>query len=133
MRVTHTHHVALLTTNFERLRAFYVDVLGFPVRGAFPGYNIVFVEAGSTTIEIEILEDVGAPSVPAAGGWNHLALEVEDVDAAFAELSAQGIHFHVPPESFPERNPSLRIAFFRDPDGNLLELIQPLGGRYPES
>jgi len=120
----------LLTANFERIRAFYVDVLGFPVLGAFPEHNIVFVEAGSTTIEI--VADAGAPPAPDAGGWNHLALEVEDVDAAFAELSAQGIHFHVPPESFPEENPSLRIAFFRDPDGNVLELVQPLGGRYPE-
>ena len=27
----------------------------------------------------------------------------------------------------------MRIAFFRDPDGNAIELIQPLGDRYPAS
>jgi catechol 2,3-dioxygenase-like lactoylglutathione lyase family enzyme len=65
------------------------------------------------------------------GGWDHLALEVEDIDAAYAELSAAGIPFHVPPEDFPEEAPSVRIAFFKDPDGNVLELVQPLGTRYP--
>ncbi len=56
MHVTHTHHVALATAYFERTRAFYVDVLGFPLRGSFLGHNIIFVDAGSTTIEI--IEDL---------------------------------------------------------------------------
>jgi hypothetical protein len=33
---------------------------------------------------------------------------------------------HSPPEDFAPDSPSLRIAFLRDPDGNLLELVQPL-------
>jgi len=129
MRVTHTHHVALTTANFARVRDFYVDVLGFPVRGAFPGHNIIFVDAGSTTIEL--IEDTGKASAAVEGGWSHLALEVPDVDAAHAELSARGVPFHVQPNDFPPEAPSVRIAFFRDPDGNALELVQPLGARYP--
>ena len=129
MRITHTHHVALLTANFERIRAFYVEILGLPVRGAFPGHNIVFIDAGSTTIEI--VERSGAPTVPDAGGWNHLAFEVPDVDAAVAELAAHDVPCHVQPTNFPEQDPSVRIAFFKDPDGNVLEFVQPLGGRYP--
>jgi len=127
MRVTHTHHVALYTANFARIRDFYTDVLGFPLNSAFPGRNIVFVDAGSTAIEIveNTTTDEGV------GGWAHLALEVPDVDAAYAELSARGVTFHVPPKDFPEEAPSVRIAFFRDPDGNELELVQPLGARYP--
>ncbi len=132
MHVTHTHHVALATPHFERIRAFYVDVLGFPLRGAFPGRNIIFVDAGSTTIEI--IEDLSrTPGSAAAGGWIHLALEVPDTDAAYAELSARGVPFHVEPVDFPEEAPSVRIAFFKDPDGNELELVQPLGARYPEA
>jgi glyoxylase I family protein len=129
MRVRHTHHVALLTANFERIRDFYVNTLGLPVRGAFPGRNIVFVEAGSTTIEI--VESLTRDSGATAGGWDHLALEVPSVDAAYAELTALGIAFHVEPKDFPAEAPSVRIAFFRDPDGNALELVQPLGTRYP--
>jgi hypothetical protein len=44
---------------------------------------------------------------------------------------ARGVDGHSPPEDFPAeelaaQRPRLRIAFLRDPDGNLLELVQPL-------
>ena len=130
MRVLGTHHLALTTGRFELLRRFYVEQLGLPVVGGFPGYDIVFIRAGDTVIEL-IGED--GPPVPDADdragrrGWHHLALAVENVDAAFAELSARGVPVHSPPESFPPEAPTMRIAFLKDPDGNLLELIQPLG------
>ena len=133
MRILGTHHLALTTGQFERLRRFYVETLGLPVVGGFPGHKIVFVAAGSTTIELigEDGPDVGNRARRA--GWHHLAWEVEDVDAAFAELAARGVSVHSPPESFPPEAPTMRIAFLRDPDGNLLELIQPLGARYSEA
>jgi len=132
MRILSTHHVALTTRDFARLRAFYAETLGLPVVGAFAGYNIVFLAAGSTTIEL-IEEEPPADGADGAdrAGWNHLALEVEDVDAAYAELAARGVFFTVVPEDFPPEAPALRIAFLRDPDGNLVELVQPLGVRYP--
>ncbi len=129
MRVIHTHHVALYTNNVERIVAFYTEVLGLRRLGAFPGHNIVFVEAGSTAIEIT--EDPGRDAENGVPGWNHLALEVPDVDAAYRELSALGVPFHVLPEDFPADAPMMRSAFFRDPDGNAVELIAPLGPRYP--
>jgi catechol 2,3-dioxygenase-like lactoylglutathione lyase family enzyme len=129
MRILSTHHVALITNNFERLRAFYVETLELPVVGGFAGYNIIFLAAGSTAIEL--IEEEQPTYGAARTGWNHLALEVEDVDAAYAELAARGIPFTVLPEDFPSEAPQARIAFFRDPDGNLIELAQPLGARYP--
>jgi catechol 2,3-dioxygenase-like lactoylglutathione lyase family enzyme len=35
MHVTGTHHIALFTSNLDRLRAFYVETLGLPQIGAF--------------------------------------------------------------------------------------------------
>src|SRR6188768_3058132 len=101
MRILGTHHLALTTGRFELLRQFYVETLGLPVLGGFPEHEIVFVGAGSTAIEI-----IGEDTSPAAGlddrtsrhGWHHLAWEVEDVDAAFAELVARGIPVQSPPE-----------------------------------
>ena len=58
MRITGTHHVALRTANFERLRRFYVETLGLPQVGAFAGRNIVFLDLGATTIEL--VEDPSA-------------------------------------------------------------------------
>ncbi len=127
MQIIGTHHLALLTDNFERLREFYVGLLGLPVIGGFPGRDIIFIGVGETAIEL-----VARGERPGAGGgWDHLALQVADTDAAYAELSARGVPFHVEPKSFPPEAPTVRIAFFKDPDGNVLELFQPLGQRYP--
>jgi len=130
MRIVSAHHVALYTAHFKQLRDFYVETLRLPIRGEFAGYHILFLGAGDTTIEL--VEDEHAQQ-GIVGGWNHLAWEVENLDQTYAELTARGVSFHVPPEDFPPENPSMRIAFFTDPDGNVLELIQPLGSRYPTS
>ena len=127
MRIAGTHHVAILTPNLARLRAFYTERLGLPVVGGFADYDIIFIVAGNTTIELEEQGPEERRGGPGNGsGWHHLALEVEDVDAAYAELLEQGIPFDGPPQDFPPEAPSLRIAFFADPDGNTLELVQPL-------
>jgi glyoxylase I family protein len=133
MRIVRTHLVAITTRRFALLRSFYVELLGLPVVGGFPRHDIVFLDAGGTTVE-----PIGEPPGAAAGdgtetdgrtgllGWHHLALQVDDVDAAYAELVAAGVAPHSAPESFPPAYATLRIAFLRDPDGNLLELLQPL-------
>lgn len=130
MRVAGTHHVALVTADFPRLRDFYAETLGFPQVGAFAGREIVFLQAGDTTIEL-IARDAADRPADDGAGWTHLAFDVEDTDAAHAELTALGVPFHVAPKDFPEDAPAVRIAFFRDPDGNALERVQPLGPRYP--
>jgi catechol 2,3-dioxygenase-like lactoylglutathione lyase family enzyme len=128
VQIVGAHHVAISTTDLARLRAFYVETLGLPVVGGFPEHGIVFVQAGG--IQIEIVGEETPGDRPAEGferrGWQHLAWEVADVDAAYADLTARGIAFRVPPEDFPPDAPALRIAFFEDPDGNLLELVQRL-------
>ena len=128
MRIVGTHHVALVTSDFARLRTFYVETLGLAQVGQFAGRNIIFIDAGPITIEL-IERDGDAPTSP--GAWDHFAFEIADTDAAYAELTALGIPFHVLPKDFPEDAPKVRIAFFKDPDGNILELVQPLGSRYP--
>ena len=129
MRVTGTHHVALATGNLERLRAFYVETLGLRQVGAFPGGRVIFINVGSTTIEM-LSRDNWVNSD--AGNWRHLAFEVESVDEAYAELKALGVAFHVEPKDVPAESPLVRVAFFKDPDGNELELYQPIGTQYPQ-
>jgi glyoxylase I family protein len=136
MQILSTHHIGLSTGNVARLRAFYVDTLGLRVLGSFAEHEIVFVEAGDTVIELIGEAQSSDPRAPSPAGferrgWQHIAWEIADVEAVYAELAAQGIAFQVPPEDFPPEAPSMRIAFFADPDGNLIELIQPLGARYP--
>lgn len=129
MKITGTHHVALCTPNYAALREFYLTTLGLPLVGGFPGRNIIFIAAGDTTIE---LIERNEPVQLARQGWAHFAFQVENIDATAAELKAKGISFHVEPKSFPDHAPSVRIAFFKDPDGNELELVQPLTDDYPQ-
>src|SRR5438552_16501052 len=100
MRFVNSHHMAITTPDFARLRAFYVETLGLPVVGGFPGQDIVCIRAGGIAIEL-----IGESAPPAErvnrAGWNHLAWEVEDVDASHAELTALGVAFRTPPEDFP--------------------------------
>ena len=69
----------------------------------------------------------GSPLSFERRGWQHLAWEVQNVDAAYADLVARGVAGHSPPEDFLADAPRLRIAFLQDPDGNLLELVQRRG------
>lgn len=131
MEIIGTHHIALATAHFARLRDFYTETLGLPVLGGFSEQRILFLDAGTTAIEL--IEENVMDGPVGAGGWAHIALEVADVDAAYAALSARGVPFSIPPEDYPPGAPAVRIAFCKDPDGNVIELLQPLGSRYPNA
>ncbi len=128
MEIRGTHHMALVTSNFASMRTFYTQTLGLPVVGAFEGHNIIFLQAGDITIEL--IERANADRI--VGNWEHFCFEVPDVDAAYAELTALGVVFHIEPRDFPTP-PEVRLAFFRDPDGNNIEILHSLtGSRYPQ-
>ena len=59
--------------------------------------------------------------VPQPGGWNRFALEVEDVDAAFAELRRHDVAFRGPIVD----GVGGRQVIVEDPSGNPVELFQP--------
>jgi len=118
MAILHSHHIAIRATDYDRSKAFYTEVLGFPIKGQIPGRDVVFIDIGGTTIELS----GGATAEPQRpeSGLVHLAFECDDVDATFADLSAKGVSFHIEPTGMGE----LRVAFFTDPDGNVLELFR---------
>ena len=113
-----THHIAIKSPHFDEMKTFYSDVLGFPIVGQIPGSPTTFIDIGGTTIELGMTSD--AIEAPPKVGMVHLAFEVDDVDATYEELVAKGVEFHV----LPGDATGLRMAFFRDPDGNALELFQ---------
>ncbi len=124
MEVLATHHVAIYTHEQQRMEEFYTRTLGFAVTKRWDDANIIFIDIGSTTIEL-----IGRPEIegepPALGtgaGLNHLALHVVNVDAAVQELAAKGVQVLKEPADFKD----IRAAFFLDPDGNALELVQEM-------
>lgn len=114
-----THHIALFTPNFTAMEQFYTQTLGLPVTRRWDDVTIIFIGVGSTTIELIGREQATAETKP-TGGWDHLALHVENVDEAYAELVAKGVKIRSEPRDFKE----VRVAFFFDPDGNVLELVE---------
>ena len=118
------HHIAIICSDWERTKEFYVNKLGFELtlevyRPAQDDY-LRMLSLGETTLEVFIRPD--APqrvNNPEAMGLRHLAFRVEDAEAAAAWLNSRGI------ETEPVREDPYnggKFTFFRDPDGLPLEI-----------
>lgn len=120
-------HVALMTCDAERAARFFIDVLGFRESGrlgtpASPHGVTILVSLGGAQIELFGYGDAGAAQgEERSPGYKHLALLVEDIDAEYERLQAAGVEFTMAPT---DAGAGLRVAFFQDPDGNSLELMQ---------
>lgn len=110
--ITGLDFLSIPSKDADRTRAFYVDTLGLEPE---PGARYEF-RVGTTCCGIWEPEKVGREF--AAETCSPLALGVEDVEAARAELEAKGITF------FGETLDTgvCHMAMFADPDGNALML-----------
>jgi catechol 2,3-dioxygenase-like lactoylglutathione lyase family enzyme len=104
--------VAIPSQDAERSRAFYRDTL--ELRPDAHGQSEFW--AGDTCLSIWEPARLGMPFAPQKNG--HLALHVDDVEAARAELESKGIEFIG--DTFDTG--VCKMAFFTDPDGNDLML-----------
>ena len=124
MDLTSVHHVAIIGTDYQRTREFYVDKLGFAVirdtRRPEKGDCKLDLRLNGLELEVFIKPDAPKrPSYPEACGLRHLAFWVTDVPAVVAELAEKGI------DCEPIRTDDLtgeQMTFFFDPDGLPLEL-----------
>ncbi|MEA3389180.1 SMU1112c/YaeR family gloxylase I-like metalloprotein [Sphingobium sp. CCH11-B1] len=120
------HHIAIICADYERSRAFYRDILGFPVlREAYRAERQSWkcdLDAGNAQIELfSFPAPPPRPSRPEAQGLRHLAFNVDNLDAQVARLEAAG----VPCEPIRiDEYTGQRFTFFADPDGLPLELYE---------
>ena len=124
MRLNAIHHVAIIVSDYERSRAFYVDKLGFEVLRencrADRGDRKLDLRVGDAELELFCGgEHPVRPSYPEAIGLRHLAFRVENVENTARELNALGIETE--PIRFDPYTRN-RMTFFHDPDGLPLEL-----------
>ena len=118
------HHIAIIVSDWEKSREFYMDKLGFSlVREIYRPERqdwLRMITLGQTTLEVFVKPDAPRrPSFPEAQGLRHLAFRVEDIEAAAAWLNSIGI------ETEPIRRDHVnggKFTFFRDPDDLPLEL-----------
>lgn len=124
MKLEKQHHIAIIASDWEKTKAFYMDKLGFSLirevyRPAQDDY-LRMIQLGDTCLEVFIKPQAPQrPTAPEAMGLRHLAFHVEDVPAAAQWLNAMGI------ETEPVREDAVnggRFTFFKDPDGLPLEI-----------
>ena len=122
------HHVAIIVSNYEKSKDFYVNKLGFGVvrelyRPERKDWKLdLRVGEGPDAVELEIFGEQNPPrrvNRPEACGLRHLAFRVEDARAAAEELERRGI-----PCEPVRLDPctGTHATFFFDPDGLPLEL-----------
>ena len=125
MKLAGIHHIAIIASDYEKSRAFYVETLGFPIVSEHrrPERNDVILNL--RVDEHTQIELFGMPcppprvTSPEACGLRHLAFHVEDIDAAVRELAEKGVVCE-PIRTDPYTGN--RMTFFRDPDNLPLEL-----------
>lgn len=114
------HHVALRVRDLEAMVAFYTEVVGLRPRKSAgdPARPTVVWFSGLQLIRAEGEELSGR------GAFDHLAIGVSNIVPLFASLQAHGVAI----EEGGIRDMSLggkplRAVFFRDPEGNRVELV----------
>jgi catechol 2,3-dioxygenase-like lactoylglutathione lyase family enzyme len=111
------------TTDAERALAFYGGLLGLPLVQD-GGYALVF-DANGTQLRVQRVEAV-APHAYTALGW-----EVDDLAASVRALAAAGVAMARFPglpldaDGIWNTSDGSRVAWFHDPDDNMLSLSQP--------
>jgi len=125
----HGATVRYFVTDIDGSVAFYRDVLGFDAElVAGPAFAMLY--RGDLRLLLSVPGAAGGGSalpdgsVPAPGGWNRIAVRVDDLDAAVAALRAQGVRFRTGITS----GVAVRQALLHDPSGNLIELFEPGAG-----
>lgn len=107
--------VAVPTRDYEAAKEFYGEVLGLPFRKRWGEMPAGEFQAGELTIAVMQMDAFGQEFAPHGAP---LALHVDDVPAARAELESKGVEFI---GQTIDSGVCLQ-AIFKDPDGNTLDL-----------
>ncbi len=115
------HHCSILVQDTGRSLDFYQAILGLKVNEERPdlGYPGAWLEVGEQQIHLLELPDPDAQSQrPSHGGRDrHVALLVKSLDSVVNNLEKNNC-------SYTLSKSGRRALFFRDPDGNAIEIIE---------
>jgi lactoylglutathione lyase len=118
-------HVCLNVADADRTADWYVDQLGFERSWEFTtpdGETRNVYVAADNGAELQLSETEGETSFEAGTLFDHVAVSVESVDETFESLD----HHGVVKEPGDQPAAGARTAFVKDPDGHVVELIEPL-------
>ena len=121
------HHLHIICKDLEKMITFFTEVLvaRLVARQKFGTADGASLDLHGTTINLRVSREddqlVGDAS-QSRYGYDHIGLEVEDIETAFNDLTALGFTFLVPPREIS----NLKIAFFKGPEDITFELIETL-------
>lgn len=126
------NHIAVVVADMDKALGFWRDALGLPLEhtehNEGEGVEIAFLPVGEG--EVELLQPLSGESgvgkylTKTGGGMHHLCLEVENIEAAMAQLTANGAELI---NETPKTRPDGRRYCFvhpRSTGGVLLELYE---------
>ena len=108
--------IILRVGDMERAVGFWSGQVGFEV--AMDAGPFVFLDSGRTQLVLNHVEEFGEGE-----SLTELVIEVDDVEATYAEMLARGVPFEVAPRMVSgDGARELWAAHFRDPDGHLASI-----------
>jgi glyoxylase I family protein len=128
-RLLGLEHVGMTCSDLDRTIAFYCGLLGLKLalRKTAPNGEVIFLDTGAGMLEIgcpvaDVARSRDVP--PHEAGMRHVTFAFDDVDAMVARLNAVGIETIEGPRPAFFNEMLKRVAFIRDPDGIIVELIE---------
>ena len=121
-RVKGLGEVALRVNNLPRMQRFYQDVLGFPVLGEFPTAVLLKIADGyGGHTQVLGLFDRSVSVDPARTTVDHIAFTIalDDYQPEKQRLESLGLEVQV----MDHKRVKWRSLYFRDPEGNEVELV----------
>jgi catechol 2,3-dioxygenase-like lactoylglutathione lyase family enzyme len=118
------NHAGIKTANLKKSLDFYCDIFGFRVleEVEIRGKKYYFVGNDSLSMEIEECNPSDKQAdMTVESGLYHICFTVDDLAKTAEEFTVKGVTFALPPSQF---RPDRKIAFLRDPDGVVIQLIQ---------
>jgi glyoxylase I family protein len=127
MKINKIHHIAIICSNYDRSKKFYVEILGFNIiqetyRSERNSYKLD-LQVGENC-QIELFSFPNPPqrvNHPEACGLRHLAFEVENIEETVLYLKSQNIQVE---DIRIDEITDKKFTFFPDPDGLPLEIYE---------
>jgi catechol 2,3-dioxygenase-like lactoylglutathione lyase family enzyme len=121
------HHVHLICRDLEKMISFFEEALCVKLveRRKFGTADGATLDLQGININLRVAregEEIRENLTPSTYGYDHIGLQVEDIQAAYEDLSNRGYSFFMP----PTEGAGLIMAFFKGPENITIELVQPL-------